>query len=98
MYTAAKSSFPKINSTTMIIEMEQKINELRQIQKDCFNKIKSKFYKSIQLSKTELDYLWNLYYNFVIREFSFNTNNEFKHVTTFTTMNHIGMKMLNEMK
>jgi hypothetical protein len=97
MYTATKTSFPKVSNFDMIVKIETSIDKLREIQKDCFTKIKNKFYRNIQLSSVESNYIWNLYYNFVIREYEFDVK-KVKEITTFTTMNHVGMQMLNSRK
>lgn len=102
--TTIKQSEFNFSVSTMIYEIEEvKIfNNLRLIQQTEFNKIKKLYNKCGFLSKPYNDYLWNLYYNFVINKFTFNDKKiwkekEGKNIKEITPQ-HIGMRIFNQIK
>lgn len=87
----------------MIINDPKVFNNLRTIQKRGVKLIERSYYINMSLRQDEKEYLFNIYFNFVINKFSYSDK---KPVTTkvknmvamkgFAT-SHIGMRMLNEM-
>ena len=56
--------------------------------------------KNGYLTQPYFTYLWNLYWNFVLNDFRFESSKQWTEVTKMKTVEpqHIGMKILNNLK
>lgn len=81
-----------------IIDNKNCINKLRSIQKKNLFIIRRKINNKHSLTQEEKDYVFNLYYNFVVNAFTFDTIVTPINIIEETEAKHIGMKMLNNLK
>jgi hypothetical protein len=72
---------------------------LRLVQLDNLSKINNKYFKTKSISKPEMTLLWNIYWNFVLNDFRFDSKKELSIPTKIgkVTETHIGLKMYEEL-
>lgn len=84
----------KISDMIKSLEDSNIFEKLRQVQKDELYRIKKKYDKLGYLTKVYSEYIKNLYYNFVLNNFSFEDNN----ISEIEEQpQHIGLLMLNQL-
>jgi hypothetical protein len=97
-----KSGYKGIKITSMIKALEQQkmFKHLRLVQQNEFSRIKNKYNKVGYLTLPYYQYLWQLYWNFVLNDFRFDSKNDWTIVTKMKLIEpqHIGMKILKEMQ
>lgn len=97
--TLQKAGYKGVKVTSMIkaIEQQEIFKHLRLVQQDEFCKLKNRYNKNGYLTQPYFSYLWNLYWNFVLNDFRFDDNKNWTIVTKYKKVQHIGLKMLNEL-
>ena len=90
----------KITSMIKAIEQQEIYKHLRLIQQDEFCRLKNRYNKNGYLTKPYMTYLFNLYWNFVLNDFRFESSKQWTEVTKMKTVEpqHIGMKILNQIE
>ena len=101
--TLEKEGYKGIKITSMIkaIESQEIFKHLRLVQQNEFSKLKNKYNKVGYLTQPYMNYLWQLYWNFVLNDFRFDDKSKnWSIVTKYRKVatEHIGMKMLNDLK
>ena len=76
-------------------------DKLRLVQKNALHLIERNYIKNKAFNKEEKDYIFNLYYNFIINKFEFSASNKTikvkgKNINT-RALSHIGMRMLHNL-
>ena len=86
----------KITSMIKAIEQQEIFKHLRLVQQNEFSRLKNKYNKVGYLTKPYFSYLWNLYWNFVLNDFRFESSKQWTEVTKMITVEpqHIGMQIL----
>ena len=89
----------KVMSMIKAIESQEIFKHLRFVQQDEFARIKNRYNKTGYLTQPYFTYLWNLYWNFVLNDFRFETNKQWSELSKIKKIEHehIGMKLLEEM-
>lgn len=98
-----KAGYKGIKVTSMIkaIESQEIFKHLRLVQQNEFSKLKNKYNKVSYLTQPYMNYLWQLYWNFVLNDFRFDDKSKNWSIVTKhkkVATEHIGMKMLNDLK
>ena len=90
----------KVMSMIKAIESQEIYKHLRLVQQDEFCKTKNRYNKNGQLSLPYFSYLWNLYWNFVLNDFRFDSDKLWTEVSKMKTISreHIGMTIFNSLK
>ena len=90
----------KVTSMIKAIEQQETFKHLRLIQQDEFCRLRNRYNKNGYLTQSYFTYLWNLYWNFVLNDFRFDTNKPWTEVTKMKTVEpqHIRMKIINNLK
>lgn len=81
-----------------IIDKPKVFNKLRLVQQRYIKLIETSYYKEMRLylSKEEKEYLFNIYYNFVVKNYQFPDKQEHQPKSEHSPK-HIGMRMLSNM-
>ena len=89
----------KVMSMIKAIESQEIFKHLRLVQQDEFARVKNRYNKLGYLTQPYFSYLWNLYWNFVLNDFRFESSKQWTEVTKMKTVepHHIGMKILKSM-
>ena len=89
----------KVMSMLKAIESQEIFKHLRLVQQDEFARIKNRYNKNGYLTLSYFTYLWDLYWNFVLNDYRFDSNKSWTKVTKHKVVEptHIGMKILNSM-
>lgn len=97
-----QQGYKGIKVTSMIQALEQKemFQHLRLVQQNEFSRIKNRYNKLGYLTQPYFSYLWNLYWNFVLNDFRFDSDNNWQVVSKIQKVEHqhIGMKIFNSFK
>ena len=90
----------KVTSMLKAIEQQETFKHLRLVQQDEFCRLRNRYNKNGYLTQPYFTYLWNLYWNFVLNDFRFESSKEWTKVTKMKTVEsqHNGMKILNNLK
>ena len=91
----------KITSMIKAIESQEIFKHLRLVQQNEFSRIKNKYNKVGYLTLQYFQYLWILYWNFVLNDFRFDDKSKSWSVVTKmkkVKTEHIGMTILNTLK
>ena len=90
----------KITSMIKAIEQQEIFKHLRLVQQDEFSKLKNRYNKNGYLTKPYMTYLFNLYWNFVLNDFRFDSKIEWTVLTKMKSIEpqHIGLKIFNKLK
>ena len=90
----------KVTSMIKAIEQQETFKHLRLIQQDEFCRLRNRYNKNGYLTQPYFNYLWNLYWNFVLNDFRFDSDKSWTIVTKHKEIKpeHIGMKMLKSLK
>lgn len=89
----------KVMSMIKAIESQEIFKHLRLVQQDEFARCKNRYNKNGSLTQPYFSYLWNLYWNFVLNDFRFESSKSWSEVSKIKEIEsqHIGMKILEEM-
>jgi hypothetical protein len=89
----------KVMSMIKAIESQEIFKHLRLVQQDEFAKVKNRYNKNGYLTLPYFSYLWNLYWNFVLNDFRFDSDKSWTIVTKHKEIKpeHIGMRILKEL-
>ncbi len=98
-----KAGYKGIKVTSMIkaIESHEIFKHLRLVQQNEFSRLKNKYNRVGYLTQPYMEYLWQLYWNFVLNDFRFNDKSKTWSIPTKhrkVAVEHIGMKILNNLK
>jgi len=101
--TLHKAGYKGVKITSMIkaIESQEIFKHLRLVQQNEFSRIKNKYNKVSYLTQPYMEYLWQLYWNFVLNDFRFEDKSKDWSIPTKVKKveySHIGMKILNNLK
>lgn len=90
----------KVTSMIKAIEQQETFKHLRLVQQDEFCKLRNRYNKNGYLTQPYFTYLWNLYWNFVLNDFRFESSKQWTEVTKMKSIQteHIGMTILNTLK
>ena len=82
----------------LCVEMKQ---HLRLVQLNALTRIDNKYFKTGYISKSEMNLLWNVYWNFVLNDFRFDDKSKklshVVHAEELTEPKHIGLRTLNNL-
>lgn len=96
--TLQKAGYKGVKITSMIYAIESKeiFTHLRLVQQDEFSRCKNKYNKLGYLTKPYFSYLWNIYWNFVLNDFRYESSKSWSEVSKIKNVKiqHIGMKIL----
>ena len=99
---AEKAGYSGVKITSMIkaIEQQEIFKHLRLIQQDEFCRLRNRYNKDGYLTKPYFSYLWNLYWNFVLNDFRFDSDKSWTIVTKHKKVKpeHIGMIIFKKMQ
>jgi hypothetical protein len=99
---AEKAGYSGVKITSMIksIEQQEIFKHLRLVQQDEFCRLRNRYNKNGYLTRPYFNYLWNLYWNFVLNDFRFESSKQWTEVTKMKTVEpqHIGMKILKSLQ
>lgn len=98
-----KEGYKGVKVTSMIkaIESQEIFKHLRLVQQDEFCRLRNRYNKNGYLTLPYFQYLWILYWNFVLNNFRFDDHSkQWTIVTKMKTIEpqHIGMKILKSLK
>ena len=101
--TLQKEGYKGVKITSMIkaIESQEIFKHLRLVQQNEFSRIKNKYNKVGYLTLPYFQYLWILYWNFVLNDFRFDDKSKSWSVVTKmkkVKTEHVGMTILNTLK
>jgi hypothetical protein len=90
----------KVMSMIKAIESQEIFKHLRLVQQDEFARVKNRYNKNGYLTTPYFSYLWNLYWNFVLNDFRYESSKSWTEVTKVKIIEpqHIGMKILKDLK
>jgi hypothetical protein len=93
-YTGLKVSC--MLKAVLSVEIKQ---HLRLVQLDELTRINNKYFKTSYISKAEMTLLWNIFWNFVLNDYRFDTDMKLTKVTDTVPClpKHIGMIKFNEL-
>lgn len=77
--------------------MNNAYTKLRMIQQDAISKIKKKYDKNKFLNNEESEYLFNIYYNFIVNGFQYEDKKDIV-IKTSLSQHHIGIQMLKQLQ
>lgn len=96
-----KAGYKGVKVTSMLNALlaKEMYCHLRLVQQDELRRIQNRYNKNKILTKPYFQYLWCLYWNFVLNDFRFDNNMELTIPTKITkiTETHIGLKMYEEL-
>lgn len=89
----------KVSSMLNALLNKEVYKHLRLVQQDELRRVENRYKKDGYLTKPYFQYLWTLYWNFVLNDFRFNTKVELSIPTKVgkITETHIGLKMYEEL-
>jgi hypothetical protein len=89
----------KVTSMIKAIESQEIFKHLRLVQQDEFSRCKNRYNKHGQLTKPYFSYLWNLYWNFVLNDFRYESSKSWTEVSKIKNIGsqHIGMQILEKL-
>lgn len=90
----------KVMSMIKAIESQEIFKHLRLVQQDEFSRCKNRYNKLGYLTQPYFSYLWNLYWNFVLNDFRYESSKSWTEVTKVKEIEpqHIGMKILESLQ
>lgn len=90
----------KVMSMIKAIESQEIFKHLRLVQQDEFARVKNRYNKLGYLTQPYFSYLWNLYWNFVLNDFRYDSSKSWTEVSKVKNVEtqHIGMKILESLK
>ena len=90
----------KVMSMIKAIESQEIFKHLRLVQQDEFARVKNRYNKHGQLTQPYFSYLWNLYWNFVLNDFRYESSKSWSEVAKIKNVEsqHIGMKILKSLQ
>ena len=90
----------KVTSMLKAIEQQETFKHLRLIQQDEFCRLRNRYNKNGYLTQPYFTYLWNLYWNFVLNDFRYESSKSWSEVTKIKKVEsqHIGLKILESLK
>jgi len=91
----------KVMSMIKAIESQEIFKHLRLVQQDEFARVKNRYNKLGYLTQAYFQYLWLLYWNFVLNDFRFDDESKaWSIVTKYQKVEykHIGMQILSSLK
>ena len=90
----------KVTSMLKAIEQQEIFKHLRLVQQDEFCRLRNRYNKNGYLTQPYFTYLWNLYWNFVLNDFRFDTNKPWSEVSKVKKIEsqHIGMRILESLQ
>ena len=90
----------KVTSMLKAIEQQEVFKHLRLVQQDEFCRLRNRYNKNGYLTQPYFTYLWNLYWNFVLNDFRYESSKSWTEVTKIKNVEsqHIGMKILKELQ
>lgn len=91
-----KQSYKSVTTFSQLNEINSKaLSELRMVQKNAIKLIERSYNKKKCFTSEESEYVFNLYYNFVILKYSFKPLQQIKEKRK--SFQHVGMRMLNQL-
>jgi hypothetical protein len=89
----------KVTSMIQALKNESIYKHLRLTQQDELSRVNNRFKRNGYISKSQMSFVWNLYWNFILNDFRFeDKSKEFTVITGITAISkmpkHIGMQML----
>lgn len=89
----------KVTSMLSALLNKEIYQHLRLVQQDELRRVENRYKKNGILSKPYFQYLWSLYWNFILNDFRFDNEVELTipTKTTKVTETHIGLKMYEEL-
>ena len=86
----------KVMSMIKAIESQEIFKHLRLVQQDEFARVKNRYNKLGYLTQPYFSYLWNLYWNFVLNDFRYESSKLWTEISKVKTIEpqHIGMNIL----
>ena len=101
--TLQQAGYKGVKVTSMIkaIEQQETFKHLRLVQQDEFCRLRNRYNKNGYLTLPYFNYLWNLYWNFVLNDFRFEDKSKDWSIPTKikkVEYQHIGMKLLENLK
>ena len=90
----------KVMSMIKTIESQEIFKHLRLVQQNEFSRCKNKYNKLGYLTQPCFSYLWNLYWNFVLNDFRYESSKSWTEITKIKNVEsqHIGMKILESLQ
>lgn len=90
----------KVMSMIKAVESQEIFKHLRLVQQDEFARVKNRYNKLGYLTQPYFSYLWNLYWNFVLNDFRYESSKSWTEVTKVKKIEpqHIGMQILKSLK
>ena len=90
----------KVSSMIKAIESQEIFKHLRLVQQDEFARVKNRYNKNGSLTQPYFSYLWNLYWNFVLNDFRYESSKSWSEVTKIKKVEsqHIGMQILKSLQ
>lgn len=90
----------KVMSMLKAIESQEIFKHLYLVQQDEFARIKNRYNKNGYLTQPYFSYLWNLYWNFVLNDFRYESSKSWTEVSKIKEIKpqHIGMKILKSLE
>lgn len=90
----------KVMSMIKAIESQEIFKHLRLVQQDEFARVKNRYNKLGYLTQPYFSYLWNLYWNFVLNDFRYESSKSWSEVTKIKKVEtpHIGMLILKSLQ
>ena len=90
----------KVMSMIKAIESQEIFKHLRLVQQDEFSRCKNRYNKNGSLTQPYFSYLWNLYWNFVLNDFRYESSKSWSEVSKVKNVEsqHIGMKILKSLE
>ena len=90
----------KVTSMLKAIEQQEIFKHLRLVQQDEFCRLRNRYNKNGYLTQPYFSYLWNLYWNFVLNDFRFESSKQWTEVTKMKTVEpqHIGLIILKSLE
>lgn len=90
----------KVTSMIKAIEHSEVFSHLRLVQQDEFMRLRNRYNKNGYLTQPYFTYLWNLYWNFVLNDFRFDSDKSWTIVSKMKKVEpqHIGMKILHDLQ
>lgn len=90
----------KVMSMIKAIESQEIFKHLRLVQQNEFSRCKNKYNKLGYLTQPYFSYLWNLYWNFVLNDFRYESLKSWSEISKIKKIEsqHIGMKILESLE
>ena len=90
----------KVTSMLKAIEQQEIFKHRRLVQQDEFCRLRNRYNKNGYLTQPYFTYLWNLYWNFVLNDFRYESSKSWSEVSKIKNVEsqHIGLKILESLQ